>query len=143
MTIIEFDGELTEENKNFLYKQEYKLGVVVWITVFISSLFLLFIDLKTMLPFVIAMAVIVVFNLVYPKFDIPKKEMEKYYPLKISIDNERITWENTSFDSYCSKEFRDIKRVFDYGNFYYITFHCLYLPAFSESAFSLNFSFAR
>lgn len=129
MDEIRFEGEISQESKKVVLKQNHKIANIAGIIVLlILSPFLLFFGYKVGLliffvPFVILLALFVVILAIFPQINISPKDMEKYYPLLVIITEDEISFENESFESYCCKKLADIKRVEDCGNFYYLKFY--------------------
>ena len=129
MLNIEFCGELSSESKKFLYHIEHKLGILVWSLVAISiSVVLISIGFAInaviyLIPFVVLIIIFLIIIVLFPKIEVSPKELEKYYPKYILIDNKEIKFEGQIEKSYCCKELADIKKIIDFGNFYYIKFY--------------------
>lgn len=117
---LKFVGELSAENKRYLLKRQIKLNVImgilfscvlsvpiVLLAVYYYKLILLFL----MIPFLIL--VMFIMNPFY------KKEFPKEIEI---VDN--VIYITTKLATY-SRDVADVKKVYDIGNAYYISF---YLP---------------
>lgn len=132
MDRIKFSGELSQESKNYILRQNHKVSIVIWLLMFVTmSTILLFIGYKAkiiifLIPFIVLLAIFVLIIIIFPNLDTPPKKMEQYYPINVNISEDEISFENISFDSYCCRKILDIKRILDCGNFYYIKFYFPY-----------------
>lgn len=129
MDKIRFEGEISQESKNYILKKNRGGGVIIAFLTFLTlSPFLLFFGYKVGLlifsvPFVVLLALSIVVVAIFPQINIPLKHMERYYPLLVIITEDEISYENKSFESYHCEKLADIKRVEDCGNFYYFAFY--------------------
>ena len=127
--IIEFNGELSQESKRYILKQQHKIGVICYfITFILFSAFILFFGYTTgtityLLPFEILFLIWIIIMIMFPKLNISQKIMKEYYPRQVIITKEEISFENISYESYCCKKLIDVKKVIDCGNFYYFKFY--------------------
>ncbi|PWM71967.1 MAG: hypothetical protein DBX59_07460 [Bacillota bacterium] len=111
--MIVFQGELNEKNKKFLYKKHYKTEPVIWLIVsvipivlgLITTFWLMFI------PMFIIVIVIMLLSLLIPEKMNPSKKLSLYLPQKIIIDEERISVDGITEDSYKSRAIEDVKDV--------------------------------
>ena len=120
--MIEFSGRISGSAEKHFWKANAKTGMFLWFTVL--SLFwplvaVLTVKMKSILPIVLYA---VLFATVGLASWIPKsaKEKEKYVPRRIYIDGDRIISESNV--NHMGQFLSDVKRVYDYGEFYFFVF---------------------
>ena len=61
------------------------------------------------------------------KRKVPQKDFDKFFPTSVRISNEGLELQGKEFDY--TRDMVDVKKVYDYGEYYFITF---YFPAKSQ-----------
>ena len=118
--MIKFCGSISEDNKKVIIKKERMIffGVATipvllgccLITIFAINIHLIY------LLFIIPL----VFFLIIPFFPLSKQSLDLMIPFKISITNDLIISEGNNFK--CTKKLSEIKKIVDYGTYYFIYF---------------------
>ena len=119
--MIEFSGELSAECKNFMIKSQQKIIFYVCISMAvvltIPAIILAVLNHWVYSIWIIPLICLVLLSLIKPK----GKTLDLIFPCKVIIENESISCEGKKF--YYSREFDNVKKVIDYGNWYQIYFY--------------------
>ncbi len=118
--MIKFYGSISEDNKKILVRKEkvilfFASLIPVLIGIGITIALAIKIDLLALI-FLIPL----LFFLSIPLFPVSKKTLSLMIPHQIIIDDEIIISEGENFK--CYKNLVDIKKIVDYGTYYYIFF---------------------
>lgn len=125
--MIEFSGEFSEKNKNFLAKKlAYGAFISMLVVTIPTALIIIVVSIKIRIWILSLMAIptlfMSVFVLIFSKLPSEKKKvLEGMLPTKVVIDNDgtiKADWEKSSI----TKTIDNIRRINDYGEYYYISF---------------------
>ena len=118
--MIKFYGSISEDNKKVIINKEKR-------TLFFASLIPVSIGLSLTIIASIKIDLIcllflipLLFFLCIPLFPLSKRTMDLMIPFEISINNEIIISQGNNFK--CSQKISDIKKIVDYGPYYFIYF---------------------
>ena len=130
--MIQFKGTLSENSKLFLIRSSEKVSFVmatvtgiiligpavtawcIWPEIWFA-----------VLPFVVPTLIFCV-CLAIPKLNPQDKNVDAQIPNTITIKRERLERVGEGERSYSSRKLIDVKKVQDYGEFYYLTFYFPY-----------------
>lgn len=118
--MIKFYGLISEDNKKVIIKKEKKiLFFASMIPVFLGSCLTIIASIKIDLIYLLFL-IPLLFFLCIPFFPLSKRTMDLMIPFEVSICNETIISQGNNFKS--SKKISDIKKIVDYGSYYFIYF---------------------
>lgn len=128
--MIEFSGEVNQSTENFIVKKTHRALSVYFTCLFlIIGVALFFIALnfyKTLLPLIGLIALMELFFLIlaiFPNICLNRKrDISRSLPIKVSIKDDEITREGKGDNAYKTINLYNVKKVFDYGEFYYFNF---------------------
>lgn len=121
--MFEFNGSLSNESKNFLYKKQKKLELLsIGSVCFVFSVPIVVLAFTIHWVFLSGFFVIVI-ALFTPFLPTVEKGFWKHMPNRILIDTSENTILYQSEKSEFSDEISNISVIYDYGQFYHIKFN--------------------
>lgn len=118
--MIKFCGSLSEDNKKVIIKKERMiLFGVATIPVLLGCCLITILAINIHLIYLLFI-IPLVFFLIIPFFPLSKHSLDLMIPFKISITNDLIISEGNNFK--CTKKLSEIKKIVDYGTYYFIYF---------------------
>ena len=130
MFMIEFFGEWNEESKNFIITVTKKwIRLAATLTMIMTGILfgtLSFAEGETGIYCRVAVAfclTIYIIAMIFPNLAASNKKILTGCPYRITIEDEKIVCDGSVEVEYYSKDILDVKKVLDYGSFYYIKFY--------------------
>lgn len=118
--MIKFCGSISEDNKKVIIKKERMIFfLVATIPVLLGCCLITILAINIHLIYLLFI-IPLVFFLIIPFFPLSKQSLDLMIPFKISITNDLIISEGNNFK--CTKKLSEIKKIVDYGTYYFIYF---------------------
>lgn len=127
MTTIEFEGEISQESKNYINKQIDKGYRAIWVILPIMAylviipVFVADIQMGILVSVVLLIAVIIMSFC--PRIHYNQKMIEDYYPISVVVEDDKLITDGKGEDAYNSRRIDEVKVVIDGGDFYYIKYY--------------------
>ena len=128
--MIEFFGEWNEESKSFIIAFAKKwIRLAAKLTMIMTGILfgtLSFAEGETGIYCRVAVAfclTIYIIAMIFPNLAVSNKKILARCPNRITIEDEKIVCDGSVEVEYCSKDILDVKKVLDYGSFYFIKFY--------------------
>ena len=117
--MIEFNGEISIIGKNYIFEKFNRKKILLMILLEAACLIITFF-IKKLMPLVILLTLLFLY-VAFSKSFSPEKKLLWYLPKRIKIHNNQI--ELQSEKKIERREIKDVKKIIDYGEFYYIFFY--------------------
>ena len=127
MVNIEFNGEISQESKDYIIKENDKGYMLGWIGfpiilyLIVLPCFVISVKLG-----IVALVVVSVFSAIMffiPRVHYNPAMLEDDYPIKVVVEGHELITEGKGENAYNSRSVDDVKSVIDCGNFYYIKYY--------------------
>ena len=125
---IKFQGEISNQSKNYIIKQvdkNYRWGMTGFPVMFLllgAPIIAVGYKILGVLVTALLFVVFVVISFV-PRIHYNPKGLEKYYPNRIIVENNHIITDGIAEDAYSDRKISEVKIVIDCGDFYYVKYY--------------------
>ena len=132
--MIEFQGDIKESIKRKFFAWQERMLTYLFCSVYfiggipVATYFSAILHAWYLLGIIAGFLFLLFFGcLALTKRKVPQKDFDKFFPTLVRISSKGLALQGKEFDQ--TRDMADVKKVYDYGEYYFITF---YFPAKSQ-----------
>ncbi|MBR2376748.1 MAG: hypothetical protein IKA85_03105 [Clostridia bacterium] len=126
---IRFKGEISKESKKYIVKQldkGYRLMILGFPIIFflvVAPMTIIDAPIIARIMFVSVVCIVWLLLCFCPRMHYKPLDIINNYPIRIDVEDGRIITDGKDEKAYQNREFIDVKKVIDCGNFYYVKYY--------------------